>query len=97
MEKQNQTIWKFEKNKTGNFSLNMPKDSTILCLQIDTKTETPCIWALVFPENELEERFFELYGTGHEIDNQSGIIRNYIGTYQKFGLVWHVFERISKN
>jgi len=42
------TIWKFETLVKGEFrdkfTLIMPKEAEILCLQIDEKTNTPCIW-----------------------------------------------------
>jgi len=88
-----QTIWKFETPFEGKFSIEMPKESEILCVQTDKKTNMPCIWALVYPENEKEERVFELFGTGIGIN--SDIHRKYIGTYQyqKGDFVGHIFER----
>lgn len=62
-----QTIWKFETPFESNFSLEMPTQSEILSVQIDQKTNKPCIWALVYPDNPKEERFFELFGTGHKV------------------------------
>lgn len=92
-----QEIWKFETPFEYNFSIVMPKGSEILSVQQDQKTMIPCIWALVYPENEEEERFFELFGTGHSIHNDIGIERKFIGTYQyqQGQFVGHIFERIS--
>lgn len=95
-----QTIWKFS---TLNgiefleiFKIEMPKDSEILCVQIDQKTNIPCIWALVYPDNEKENRYFQLFGTGHLMINHDAINRQYIGTYQyqKGKFVGHLFERL---
>lgn len=93
----NQKIYKFEMPFAVEFSLQMPKGAEILTIQQDQKTMTPCIWALVYPENELEERFFELFGTGHSIHNDMGIERKYVGTYQyqRGEFIGHIFERVS--
>lgn len=92
----NQTIWKFETPFEEKFTLEMPKGSEILSIQRDEKTSKPCIWALVYPENEKEERTFELFGTGHSIHNDMGVSRKYVGTYQyqRGEFVGHVFERL---
>jgi hypothetical protein len=79
------------------FSIQMPKGSQILSVQIDQKTSHPTIWAMVDPEKPEEERFFELFGTGQDIYEDMGIERVYIGTYQyqKGEFVGHIFERIN--
>lgn len=91
------TIWKFKTPFEGNFSLQMPTQSEILCIQQDQKTMIPCIWAMVYPDNPKEERYFELYGTGHEINEDIGVGIVYIGTYQYQNgeFVGHLFERIN--
>lgn len=90
-------IYKYEAPILDKFRLYLPVDSEILCVQIDEKTGFPCIWILVDPEKEDEERYFELFGTGHEIPCDMGINRKYIGTYQtKYGQsIFHLFERIN--
>ena len=52
-----QAIWKFETSFESKFSLQMPKGSEILSVQQDQKTMIPCIWALVYPENEKEANY----------------------------------------
>jgi len=90
------TIYKYELSPVlqGNHSLKLPKNAEILSVQ--AQNDTPCIWALVYPDNEVEERFFELFGTGHDIPCDMGIDRKFIGTFQMYGgsLVFHLFERI---
>jgi hypothetical protein len=93
-------IWKFSTIDNGfdeKFSIYMPKGAEILTVQTDEKNNHPTIWALVDPEQENEERFFELFGTGHEIHSDMGVERKYIGTYQyqKGAFVGHIFERIN--
>lgn len=89
-------IYKYPTQHTAKFSIKMPKGAEILCVQIDEKTDDPCIWALVDPSNPDEYRDFELFGTGHEIFYDMGIERKYIGTFQlaKGSFVGHIFERI---
>ena len=81
-------IWKFliEPNITA---LGMPKDAEILTVQ--NQYGKPCLWALVDPENEIEKRYFEVIGTGHDIHYDMGIDRKYINTFQLDGgaLVFH--------
>ena len=90
-------IWKFETPFDEIFKIEMPKNAEILCVQQDKKTFIPCIWAMVETENEKEERFFELFGTGTAIYEDMGIGRKYLGTYQyqKGEFVGHLFERIN--
>jgi len=73
----------------------MPKDAEILTIQ--TQRDKPYIWALVNPENEKELRHFEIYGTGHDINDEEGINRKYINTFQLYNgsYVFHLFERIG--
>lgn len=87
-------VWKFEVIG-NNLPINMPKGADILTIQ--EQKEKCFIWALVDPQNELEERFFELYGTGVDIPCDMGIDRYYINTVQFDGgdLVFHLFERLS--
>ncbi len=80
-----------------NFSIQMPTGSKILCIHKNDKTKIPCIWALVDPDAEKEERFFELYGTDETVNNNDGYVRKYIGTYrhQRDELFEHLFERVK--
>ena len=68
----------------------MPKEAEILCVQM--QHGKPHLWALVNASNELEERVFNIIGTGWvmEFNNQK-----YIDTFQDGSLVWHVFEEIK--
>jgi hypothetical protein len=95
----NQTIWKFRTiqgdfNRT--FSIEMPKNTELLYVDLDMDN-TPCIWGLVYPEENKETRQFELFGTGHIIPNDMGICRKYIGSYryQNGEFIGHVFERTN--
>jgi len=86
------TIWKFELVTTNTQKVTMPKGAEILTIQ--DQQGTTCMWALVDPEAETEQRIFEVFGTGHDIKYDMGISREYIGTYQERGgvLIFHLFE-----
>jgi hypothetical protein len=90
-------IYKYETIVTDSFSLLLPRGAEILCVQVDEKSNNPCIWAIVDPTQPSWQRYFELFGTGHSIHEDIGIERKYIGTYQLSGggFVGHLFERIN--
>lgn len=87
------TIWKFTITPTK-LTVKMPKGAELLSVQ--TQNNMACIWALVYPENKPEERFFEVFGTGHDVPCDMGIDRKFIGTFQldAGSLVFHLFERL---
>jgi len=91
------TIWKFKLQFEKDFTIQMPFNSEILCVQRDEKDNCPCIWALVNPESSREPRRFKLFGTGHTVENEEGFELEYIGTYQyqKGEFVGHIFEVIE--
>jgi len=60
MDKQ---IWKYPLETTDGQTIRMPKDSQILCVQ--TQFDRPCLWALVDPNQPLEDRHILIFGTGH--------------------------------
>jgi len=87
------TIWKFQLGMTDNQIVKMPKDAEILCAQV--QNGNPHLWALVESENQEEERFIEIYGTGHKVNGLGE--RKYISTFQLEGgsLIFHVFEYLG--
>ena len=89
----NKNIWKFQLETADYQTISMPKDAEILTVQ--TQDDTPCVWALVNPEAEKEDRNFELFGTGHKVPDMG--VREYVATYQLHGgsLIFHVFERTN--
>ena len=68
----------------------MPKGAEILSVQM--QHGKPHLWAIVNDNNELEERIFNIVGTGWEMDFSNN---KYIDTFQDGSLVWHVFEEIN--
>lgn len=88
-------IWKFQLSPSIKQTIEMPIGAEILSVQ--GQADQGCIWALVDPDAEKEERIFEVYGTGHDINYDMGVDRKHIGTFQVMGgtLIFHVFERIN--
>jgi hypothetical protein len=68
----------------------MPKGAEILSVQI--QHGKPHMWALVDNKEQLEERQFNIIGTGWEMDFTNN---KYIDTFQDGNLVWHVFEEVE--
>lgn len=84
-----QTIYKYPIEVTDNQHINIPRDGKILTVQV--QGGQPCLWVLVDPDNDPEDRHIEVFGTGHPISDDE---RDYIGTFQMHGgaLIFHVFE-----
>jgi hypothetical protein len=89
------TIWKFILEVKDFQTFEMPIYAEILSVQM--QVTHGCLWALVDPNAEIEERHFEIFGTGNPVGCDMGIDRRYIGSYQTDGgmYVWHVFERLN--
>lgn len=73
----------------------LPKGAVILTVQ--NQRETPCIWFECESTAKVEERIFEVFGTGHEMREDMGVDRKYIGTFQidRGTLIFHLYERLS--
>jgi hypothetical protein len=91
----NKKIFKYTLKVDGDLQkILMDNEGEILTVQIQNDEIT--MWVLVNPEKNTEERYFEVFGTGHSIYYDMGIDRKYINTCQdSLGLVWHVFERTN--
>ena len=89
------SIWKFELEVTDKQEIKMPAGAEILTVQ--TQYGIPCLWAMVDTEKDLSERLIEIFGTGHRVPQDMGVMREYIGTFQLRGgeLVFHAFERTN--
>ena len=85
------TIWKFTL-QPDNLVLEMPLDAKIL--HVDEQHGSICLWAEVSDDLPKEKRTFEIFGTGHEMIEQMGISREYIGTAKMQGgmFIFHVYE-----
>ena len=85
------TIWKFTLHP-DNLIMEMPLDAKIL--HVDEQHGSICLWAEVDDKQTREKRVFEIFGTGHEMIEQMGISREYIGTAKMQGgmFIFHVYE-----
>ena len=85
-------IYKYPLNITDEQTVLMPKEATILCVQM--QHGIPCLWAEVDLEQEGDRRTIYTFGMGNPISIPA-VERDYVGTYQMSngGLIWHVFAR----
>lgn len=85
-------IFKYKLRVTDTQKISMPVGAEILTVGV--QEDFICIWALVNDDHAIEERTFEIFGTGNPIHGDMGISRNYLGTvFMHDGkLVWHIFE-----
>lgn len=81
------TIYKYEL-RSQDAIMKLPKEAEILTVAI--QDGRPMMWALVDPENVLEDRFIYTVGTGWQVEDNMKYICTYIEGY----FVWHVFEMI---
>ncbi len=89
-----QVIWKFPVPVRAEPTMvAMPIGARILSVQ--TQREEICIWALVDPDEDREERRFLVVATGQTFD-PTGM--DYLGTVQINGgiRIFHVWEIASK-
>lgn len=81
-------VWKYLLLFTGQNTIEMPIGSQVLSTQLqDGKI---CLWVKTPDETFEEQRSFYVLGTGWEIPDEC---KDFIGTVQDRGFVWHVFER----
>jgi hypothetical protein len=87
------TIWKYVL-EMPNQLIDMPEGAVIMTAA--EQGGNICIWAEVDPDSErMRERLFQTVGTGHDIQDDIGVERKYIGTAMLQGgaSVLHVYER----
>ena len=80
------TIWKFTLAPIG--AVEIPVGAKLLDVQVQNNLVV--LWALVDPEAPKEVRRLRINGTGWDITESLG---EYIATFQKDGLVFHVFDQ----
>jgi hypothetical protein len=86
------TVYKYEIKNAGINIISMPQNAQILTAK--EQDNKPMMWAMVDTDNPMEERCFELTGTGGAILPMKEGKRDYIGTIMiDFGVyVFHLFE-----
>lgn len=84
-------VYKYELEITDEQIIRLPFAAEILTIQM--QGDKCCLWALVDPMNESEERTICIYGTGRPIPNK--IRLKHISTFfvPHLGLVFHAFEK----
>ena len=93
-----ETIWKYELPMMARFTLTLPFNAKILCIQTQTKYDVELMnfWVLVdtLVPAVREDRHFLIVGTGEHLP--IGTFK-YIGTTQmaEGRLVFHIFEILS--
>ncbi len=82
-------IFKYELRVDDIQFVSMPKGAKLLTVQ--AQQDIPCVWALVDPNAEKEDRKIYMWGTGHDASGVKDMC--YIGTFQMYGgdLVFHTF------
>lgn len=82
-------VWKWPLNVVDKQDIFMPAGAEMLTVQV--QDGKPCLWAMVDPSLPKERRVLCTAGTGHAIQEETGL--DYVGTYQleDGALVFHVF------
>jgi hypothetical protein len=80
-------IWKYLL-ESHHASIEMPQGARILTVQM--QGDTVCLWACVDPNAPQVARRFVALPTGAYAEDISQ--QSYLGTVQRSGYVWHVFE-----
>lgn len=88
------TIHKYPVEILDRSIIEMPVGAEIL--SVHTQGGKPMVWAIVDSEANVEQRYMELFGTGHPIPVDIGIDRKFIGTFLigNDSHVFHLFERL---
>lgn len=83
-------IYKYPVHAPGHNKIQMPKGYMILKLGYDPNNIL-CIWALVNTDNEKEDVFISMVGTGWPLDFDS-VKAQYLDTINDGPYVWHGFK-----
>lgn len=97
-------VWKYKLHDYSNgddtFSVPLPKGAKPLHVGIEPavshrleghELNSICLWALVDPAADYEERRFRLAGTGHPLLYVSNQLQ-FVGSVHMHPFVWHLFE-----
>lgn len=87
------TIWKYVLGITDHQKVALPKGAQVLSCGI--QRDVLCIWVLVDPDVQLEDRGFYIHGTGHFVNPE--LIGEFVGTFflAEGSLVFHLFEEAA--
>ena len=84
-------IFKYHLEIADTCKTKMPMGAEVL--HVAEQNGELCVWALVNPENTLQEQLFRIFGTGHRIPDDEYFLKH-VGTVlmENGKLVWHVFQ-----
>jgi hypothetical protein len=85
------TIWKYPLEVTDYQNVRMPEGAEIL--SVADQYGVICVWALVDPEADLENRMFYIFGTGNPVSET--LPWQFVGSVQQNIFVWHVFAEVK--
>jgi hypothetical protein len=91
-------VYKYNFKLSNIIVLTLPKGAEVLSVQ--EQFDDVAMWAIVNPEAVSEKRYFECYGTGHQMKIlELGYVRKHISTFQMSGgnYVFHFFELIKQS
>jgi len=74
-----------------NNKIELPKEAVFLDAGVVNSQLN--LWFMVETENEVEERSFEIFGTGWDMNSDIKINRQYLKTVYENHYVWHILER----
>jgi len=87
------TVYKYPLTWVTEQTVLLPKGAEVLTAML--QNDDLILWAMVDTDAPLTERYFQVYGTGHEISDAPDDMA-YISTVrmQTAGteLIWHIFE-----
>ncbi len=88
-------IWKYQLSVAFQQTIFIPKGSRILSAH--AQNEMICLWMLLDPDrsDSQTETEIRIFGTGHPIEDESGVDLRFIGTVLIGQFVWHVFEAVK--
>ena len=81
------TIYKYPIKITDSQEVEMPVNSEAIHAGLDSQG-TPCIWAAVDNQNDVESVTVLVVGTGNPIPDCA---RWHVGSFNQGPLVWHIF------
>lgn len=82
------TIWKYPIDIINWQCLNMPANPTLIHAGLDPQG-TPCVWAIVEPDEPCEPVSIRVVGTGHPFTSE---LTQHVGSFNQGPFVWHVFR-----
>lgn len=84
------TVWKYQLELNHWQTIDIPRDAKILSVHM--QEGTPCIWALVNPDNEKVKTEIHMLGTGLPITENIDKT-TFLGTVLTYDhkFVWHFF------